>query len=100
MSGIIPLPQRRGFTIYGRTGCKYCHMAKQVAMGQTFNYHDIGSYRGFERRIRPLIGDYGTVPVVFSDKVFIGGYTELKAHVDSRNSRSGRSGGATACALF
>ena len=87
-----PAPLASGVTIYGRTGCPYCDKAKVLVKKHKMKhiYVDNEAVMGYETLIRPLIGDYNFVPVVFVNGVFVGGYTELEQWVNKRPSAKRR----------
>jgi glutaredoxin len=68
------------FTIYGKTSCPYCDLAKALLdkQGITYRYVDV-----VEQNLVDWLKDQGlrTVPQVWYNDSRIGGYTELKEFV-------------------
>jgi len=80
-------------TVYGRKGCPYCEKMKNF-INKVYNnddkkvvkYHDIfeiidsghaDDVSNFKKKMRPFIRDYSTVPMVFIQGDFIGGYDDF-----------------------
>lgn len=78
------VPTTSGFTIYGKSGCSYCERVKALLTDyeQEFTYVNCDEYLlsdrdAFLEFIRTMAGkEYRTFPMVFSSKVFLGGYTD------------------------
>lgn len=84
-------------TVYGRIGCPYCDKMKsflkkvytgadkkKVVYHDIFNIIDSGQAKDvndFKKKMKPFIGDYSTVPMVFLFGDFIGGYDNFCASV-------------------
>lgn len=64
--------------IYTKEGCKYCVMAKNLLDEHEMAYEliDIGSDVELQKKLVNQTGQV-TVPYVFIDDKFIGGYTDL-----------------------
>lgn len=67
-------------TIYSRTSCVYCSLAKRLLKdrGLAFREIDLTAQPDIERELVARTG-HRTVPQVFIDDRFIGGYAELAA---------------------
>ena len=66
------------YTIYGIDGCGYTKKARKLL--PSANYVNIENYMtrlDFQYKMRPRIGNFLTVPVIFKGQTFIGGYNEL-----------------------
>jgi glutaredoxin len=80
------LPSKDNYTIYTKSGCKYCVKAKDLLINEVYEVIDCDDYltndkEDFLTFMKGIIGrEYRTFPMVF-DRVgcFIGGFTELKA---------------------
>jgi glutaredoxin 1 len=72
------------FVVFGRPGCPYCIKAQQLLRDRRadFQFYDLNSTDGqsvYLSGYRTLVpSTHNTVPVVFWNKHFIGGYTELQ----------------------
>ena len=84
----IPSPLKKGYTIYTKTGCAYCTLAKQLL---TSSKHMIylcddlyiedkdaffNSMQEYTKR------SHKTFPLIFNNGEFMGGYSEVKAIFD------------------
>ena len=67
-------------TIYSRTPCGYCHLAKRLLKDRGLAFHevDLTTQSNIERELVTRTGQR-TVPQIFIGDRFIGGYTELAA---------------------
>ena len=67
-------------TIYSRTPCAYCHLAKRLLKdrGLAFREIDLTEQPDIERELVARTG-HRSVPQVFINDQFIGGYAELAA---------------------
>ena len=65
--------------IYTTRYCGFCHMAKKLLEDQGLPFEEISFDE--QPELRPKISaennNYSTVPMIFLDNKFIGGYTEL-----------------------
>ena len=70
--------------IYGTRICGYCTAAKRLCDQQGVPYEEVLLDRDPQRRME-LARSTGsrTVPMIFVDGAFIGGYTELRALVSA-----------------
>lgn len=74
------------FTVYGRPGCGYCHMAQATLEKNGLEYKYIDIYREglskedlAERLGKPV----RTVPQILHGDKYIGGFTDLMAYLSS-----------------
>jgi glutaredoxin len=87
----FPLPEKIGFTVYSKSDCIFCTRAKNILQNQrdpmTLINCDVfleTNRDGFLAFIHNLSGkSHRTFPVVFYDGAYIGGFTELKMHLDT-----------------
>ena len=73
----------RFWKIYTRPECPWCKKAKDLLTQHrekfiNFNIDDSNLGKAAFDKIKPLIGNHSTVPIVFLDNKFIGGYTDLE----------------------
>jgi len=81
-----PIPAQTGYTIFTKTACPYCIMAKNLLKDENPQVLECDEYlfspqtkERFLQYIQNLTGkSYRTFPMVFKDGVFIGGYTDTK----------------------
>ena len=67
-------------TIYSSPNCPYCHGAKQLLDSKNLPYEDIDLSQNPDLRTElSERHQYFTVPMIFIDDEFIGGYSELQA---------------------
>ena len=81
-------PELDGFTIYSKMDCEYCIKAEEliISMKEDVNIIECddvlsNSYvrTQFIEHMKKLIGfEYRTFPMIFKDRKFIGGYSELQ----------------------
>jgi glutaredoxin len=74
----IPAPSEFGYTIYTKSGCKYCQHAKRIFSNATFISCDVWlvEREKFLKKMDPYTGGHRTFPMIFKNREFIGGYTE------------------------
>ena len=82
---IIPIPSKKGYTIYTKNGCAYCNLAKQLLHKYEPTIIDCNELyldnkteffekmQGYTKKI------HKTFPLIFQDGRFIGGYIEINA---------------------
>ncbi len=77
--------------IYTSKWCGYCFVARRLVRRLDVDFEEISlnGNRELRRRISEENGGWPTVPMIFVDGVFVGGYTELRSLV--------RSGGLRPC---
>jgi len=77
-------PNKKGFTIYSKSGCRYCEKTKILIKGKNLimNIIDCDEYilenkHSFLSFIHNLAAkEINTFPIVFYEDQFIGGYAE------------------------
>jgi glutaredoxin len=86
----IPPPLQIGYTIYSRSGCPYCDLAKELLSFEQVKIVDCDEFLSSNRDefLRVMSGfcesDYRMFPMIFHSGVFIGGYTEAKEFYQNR----------------
>jgi glutaredoxin 1 len=74
-------------TIYGKQGCPYCEMAKNICTTAQLEhtYIDIFSSSEAENTYKELSETHNhfTVPLILQNDDFIGGFTELQQKLSS-----------------
>lgn len=69
------------FTVWGKSGCPYCDKAKNLLASKRLQYRyidietDVSIYQEFKER------GYKTVPQIWSDGKYIGGFDDLLQHL-------------------
>ena len=86
----FPEPEKNGFTVYSKTNCIYCIRAKNILDNQyeevsiiecdTFLEKDKDEFLNFIYTLTKT--HHRTFPIVFHNGGFIGGFVELKSHLD------------------
>jgi len=87
------LPSSNGYTVYIKSGCSYCMKVKELLKNFNLQYtivncdeYLLDDTDGFLAFINERVGkDYKTFPMVFSDGIFLGGYTDTKAAIDTKS---------------
>ena len=87
----IPTPSETTYTIYSKSGCAYCEKAKAALAVNGLEYIEVNcdTYLAEDRQLfldgmKMLTGkDYRTFPMTFVRGEFLGGYVELRAHLDA-----------------
>ena len=80
ISDALPLPDPSiGWIIYGTKSCSYCNRAKSLLdeRKQEYVYIDVGNYPNGRNSLITMANGYRTVPVIYHNGQFIGGYTDL-----------------------
>jgi len=73
--------------IYGKTQCPYCDMAKQLCQQEKLDYSYKQLNVDFTReQLFEIFPEARTFPQIKIDGHAIGGYTELKEHIEGRRS--------------
>ncbi|MFW7379386.1 MAG: glutaredoxin domain-containing protein [Oligoflexus sp.] len=73
--------------VYTTAYCGFCHQAKNLLNRLNLPFEEIGLDRNpdLRRRLSEENNGYRTVPMIFIDDKFIGGYTELtKLHKEGK----------------
>lgn len=83
--------------MYTTPYCGYCVAARRLVMRRGYPYEeiDLSEDYGLRQQISKRAGGYRTVPMIFIDDVFIGGYDELSA-MERSGKLAARFGGAQA----
>lgn len=70
--------------IYGGDNCSYCEMAKKLCemYRLNFEYYDIGHYMPGDW-IKKIGFVPRSVPQIFADDTYLGGFTEFKTYVET-----------------
>ena len=84
----IPPPLKKGYTIYAKSGCAYCTLAKQVLASSTQTIYmcdnlyleDNTLFFEFMQEYTKI--SHKTFPLIFNNGEFIGGYKEIKSQFD------------------
>lgn len=69
------------YIIYGSDSCKFCTSAKELLDRHNIDYvyHDITENKTeVLDDLSKSTGNQRTMPVIFNEKVFVGGYTDLE----------------------
>ena len=80
------------FTVYGFDGCAYCEKAKELLQSKDLEYvyHDViknghGALEDMQQHVYEASGIYPrTVPQIFVDDRYIGGYDDLSAYFTAK----------------
>lgn len=79
------------YTVYGKQDCNYCKKAVQLLQSKMleFVYHDVLVDRQVYKRMQDAVekstGRFAeTVPQIFVDGTYVGGYTELAASLEAK----------------
>lgn len=74
------------FTVYSKTTCKYCTMAKRLLEkhGRAYREVNIEDLPGLRSII--LDAGYTTVPIIFVNGLYIGGYEDLTERLEPEDS--------------
>jgi glutaredoxin 3 len=78
-------PKRRGYTgravikVYSTRYCGFCVAARRLLQrrGYAFEEVDVSHDNSLRHQVSKRAGNYRTVPMIFIDEDFIGGYEEL-----------------------
>ena len=67
--------------LYTTSFCTYCNAAKKLLQQLNLNYEEINldNQPELRQKLSAENGGYRTVPMIFVDGTFIGGFTELQA---------------------
>lgn len=71
-------------TIYGKDNCYWCKEAKDVARRYNleFEYKNVG-YEKFHTEMFEQVPDAKTVPQIFWDNRYLGGYNEFVSEIEN-----------------
>ena len=72
--------------LYTTRYCGFCNRAKMLLQqkGLAFEEHPVDDDPALRKKVSDSVGGYRTVPMIFIDEKFIGGFTEL-AQLDRAN---------------
>jgi glutaredoxin len=62
--------------IYGKSSCSFCRKAVELVQNENYTFTELTS--SLHNDIKRKINNFGTVPIVFLDDKFIGGYSDLE----------------------
>ncbi len=67
--------------LYTKPTCPFCIKAKEVLTQKNIKFEDfdVSTDPKLRAKISDSVGGYSTVPMIFLDDKFIGGFSELKA---------------------
>ncbi len=73
--------------LFGTASCKFCLLSKKLLdrVGITYSYHEVSDVTEYLDTVKDVTGNQRTVPVIFSDNSFIGGYSELVLYIGSKS---------------
>ena len=75
-------------TIYGRDDCVFCKKAYELCKNERYIYRSLPISEDVLEKIEYLMGfKPRTVPQIFVNEQYVGGYTDLKAWHDDRQQR-------------
>ena len=83
------MPNKNNYVIYGGKGCKWCKKAEFLLEDNElkYDYHDVdkeyGSKKNFFDQFSTRTNNKRTIPVVFANEKFLGGYTQLEEFVNN-----------------
>lgn len=89
----IPIPQKNGFTVYGKSHCAYCFLLEILMEETKEKYEKINcdeyistteikqDFIHFIKLVGNLEESPKTFPIVFHNGEFIGGYTETNEFI-------------------
>lgn len=81
---VAGVEQKKMIKIYGGVGCNYCEMAKKLCemYKLSYEYLDVGDISPLQWQQK--IGFVPrSIPQIFSDNTYLGGFTEFKTYVES-----------------
>jgi len=72
------------YTIYGKEHCIYCEKAKALLHNKatSYEYHDVVKDINQRNILLSKVKDVKTLPQIFLNEKYIGGFTELQAYLD------------------
>lgn len=76
----------KNIVVYTINNCGYCTAAKSLLKEKSLPFQEINITNDQDARIALVMKTHHrTMPQIFIDDVFIGGYTELKAHLEQNS---------------
>jgi glutaredoxin len=84
-------PSIEGFTVYTKSGCKFCTEVKKLLKKNKLDFHviDANDYLLYSKEdflffIKTITNtDYKTFPMVFYNNTFIGGYIDTEKYIEN-----------------
>lgn len=73
------------WTVYGAEWCVWCKHTRTLLENEDIKYIDIDHHGGRKTYLESLsehLGEHKTIPAIFHYGKFIGGYSDLIAHLD------------------
>ena len=74
--------------IYGTKTCSYCNRAKDLCSVNKIPYVEINISHDEEAKQMLLENNYKTVPQIWNDEEYIGGYTDLVKYLSEKGTAS------------
>jgi len=72
--------------VYTKEDCPYCQMARIALWDKQIPYSEQKLGKHFSReQILEKFPEAKTFPIIVLDGMYIGGYTQLREHLDSKN---------------
>ena len=86
----VPHPANHSYTIYSKSGCLYCTKARVLLQNEHIpplvvncDKFLLENKEEFLNHMKNLIGrEYKTLPMIFKNGIFVGGYTDTKKDYD------------------
>lgn len=86
----IELPSSKGFTVYSKSGCPNCTLAKKHIKEKNFFYTEVNCDEYILENKEELLNaiqkisnvEIKTFPIVFYENKFIGGYADVIDFID------------------
>ena len=74
------------YKVYSQDGCSYCELAKITLMERNIEFEEINIKDNAQALAMLRLKNLRTIPQIWFGELYIGGYTELKAHIISSKS--------------
>ena len=82
----FPLPTKNGYFMYSKSNCKFCKMAKELLPDVTIVnvnvFIETDKSKFLDKMATIAEVEIKTFPIVFYNRIFIGGFTESKEHLE------------------
>ena len=85
MFSSTPEPLKTGITVYGKDYCSFSINAAHLSRFNKKNMLVDRDSPGFSTTIKPLAPGHNTIPFVFINGKFVGGFTEMKDKIQKQN---------------
>lgn len=71
------------FYIYSKDGCNFCEKAKDILTerGLKYEVYNISENPAYKEELLEKVPDAKTVPQIFENDIYIGGYTDLRKRI-------------------